>query len=193
MALFNDQRQQQQEEQQNQLQQYGVCVGTRRVRTVQRVPYVPDMSMGGPLFRARQFPVYSVREQQHAMLQDRPNQDMLQHNIQHQDNIAYNPRPYQDQQQVIQGIRDFGGQLVRAMKGISLACVLYSKLLLHGVHVDLERLQSKKTAAEQEALSFDKENVEESFQQTLESRVHAWLVDVLPRTYKTRHQIGHIL
>ena len=50
MALFNDQRQQQ-EEQQNQLQQYGVCVGTRRVRTVQRVPYVPDMNMGGPLFR----------------------------------------------------------------------------------------------------------------------------------------------
>ena len=99
MALFNDQQQQQQQqEQQNQLQQYGVCVGTRRVRTVQRVPYVPDMNMGGPLFRARQFPVYSVREQQHAMLQDRPNQDMLQHNIQHQDNIAYNPRPYQDQQ-----------------------------------------------------------------------------------------------
>ena len=98
MALFNDQRQQQQEEQQNQLQQYGVCVGTRRVRTVQRVPYLPDMNMGGPLFRARQFPVHSVREQQHAMLQDRPNQDMLQHNTQHQDNIAYNPRPYQDQQ-----------------------------------------------------------------------------------------------
>ena len=95
MALFNDQ--QQQEEQQNQLQQYGVCVVTRRVRTVQRVPYVPDMNIGGPLFRARQFPVYSVREQ-HAMLQDRPNQDMLQHNIQHQDNIAYNPGPYQDQQ-----------------------------------------------------------------------------------------------
>ena len=62
---------------------------------------------------------------------------------------------------MIQSIREFEGQLVRAMKGISLACVLYAKLLLHGVHVDLERLQSKKTAAEQEALSFDKENVEE--------------------------------
>ena len=88
--------------------------------------------------------------------------------------------------QVIQGIRDFEGQLVRAMKGISLACVLYSKLLLHGVHVDLERLQSKKTAAEQEALSFDKENVEESFMQTLESRVHAWLVDVVPRDIQNK-------
>ena len=75
--------------------------------------------------------------------------------------------------QVIQGIRDFEGQLVRAMKGIYLACVLYSKLLLYGVHVDLERLQSKTTAAEQAALSFDKENVEESFMQTLEGRVHA--------------------
>ena len=31
------------------------------------------------------------------MLQDRVNQDMLQHNTQQQDNIAYNPRPYQDQ------------------------------------------------------------------------------------------------
>ena len=56
------------------------------------------MNIGGPLFRARQFPAYPVREQHHAMLQDRPNQDMLQHNIQQQDNIAYNPRPYQDQQ-----------------------------------------------------------------------------------------------
>ena len=87
---------------------------------------------------------------------------------------------------MIQGIRDFEGQLVRAMKGISLACVLYSKLLLHGVHVDLERLQSKKTAAEQEALSFDKENVEERFTQTLESRVHAWLVDVVPRDIQNK-------
>ena len=88
--------------------------------------------------------------------------------------------------QVIQGIRDFESQLIRAMKGISLACVLYAKLLLHGVHVDLERLQSKKTAAEQQALSFDKENVEEKFMQTLESRVHAWLVDVVPRDIQTK-------
>ena len=88
--------------------------------------------------------------------------------------------------QVIQGIRDFEGQLVRAMKGISLACVLYAKLLLYGVHVDLERLQSKKTAAEQETLSFDKENVEERFMQTLESRVHAWLVDVVPKDIQNK-------
>ena len=43
--------------------------------------------------------------------------------------------------QVIQGIRDFEGQLVRAMKGVSQSCDLYAKLLLHGVHVDLELLQ----------------------------------------------------
>ena len=65
-------------------------------------------------------------------------------------------------------------------------CPIYAKLLLHGVHVDLERLQSKKTTAEQEALSFDKENVEEKFMQTLESRVHAWLVDVVPRDIQTK-------
>ena len=88
--------------------------------------------------------------------------------------------------QVIQGIRDFEGQLRRAMKGISLACVLYAKLRLHGVRVDLERLQSKKTAAEQEALSFDQENVEERFMQTLESRVHAWLVDVVPKDIQNK-------
>ena len=56
------------------------------------------MNIGRPLFRARQFHAYPVREQHNAMLQDRDNQVMLQHNIQHQDNIAYNPRPYQDQQ-----------------------------------------------------------------------------------------------
>ena len=88
--------------------------------------------------------------------------------------------------QVIQGIRDFEGQLIRAMKGLSLACVLYAKLLLHGVYVDLGRLQSKKTAAEQQALSFNKESVEEKFMQTLESRVHAWLVDVVPRDIQTK-------
>ena len=99
MALFNDQQQQQQEEQQNQLQPYGVSLGTRsRVRSVQQVPYVPDMNIGQRLFRARQLPAYPVREQHNVMLQDRVNQDMLQHNTQQQDNLAYNRRPYQDPQ-----------------------------------------------------------------------------------------------
>ena len=97
MALFNDQRQQQ-EELQNQEQPYGVNFGSRRIRSVQRVPYVPDMNIGRPLFRAKQLPADPVREQHHAMLQDRVNQDMLQHNIQQQDNIAYNPRSNQDRQ-----------------------------------------------------------------------------------------------
>ena len=92
MALFD--QQQQEEEQPNQIQPYGVCVGNRRVRIVQHVPYVPDVNMGRPLFRARQLPAYPVREQQHVMLQDRINQD-VQHNIR-QDNIAYNRRLYDD-------------------------------------------------------------------------------------------------
>ena len=87
---------------------------------------------------------------------------------------------------VIQGIRDFEGQFVRAMKGISQACVLHAKLLLHGVYVDLEKLQSKKTATERQALVFDKANVEEQFMQTLESRVHAWLADHVPRDIQTK-------
>ena len=94
MALFD--QQQQEEEQPNQIQPYGVCVGNRRVRIVQHVPYVPDVNMGRPLFRARQHPAYPVREQQHVMLQDRINQD-VQHNM-IQDNIAYNRRLYDDQQ-----------------------------------------------------------------------------------------------
>ena len=94
MALFD--QQQQEEEQPNQIQPYGVCVGNRRIRTVQHVPYVPDVNMGRPLFRARQQPAYPVREQQHVMLQDRINQD-VQHNIR-QDNIAYNRRLYDDPQ-----------------------------------------------------------------------------------------------
>ena len=87
---------------------------------------------------------------------------------------------------VIQGIRDFEGQLVRAMKGISQACVFYAKLLLHGVYVDLEKLQSKKTATERQALVFDKATVEEQFMQILESRVHAWLADHVPRDIQTK-------
>ena len=94
MALFD--QQQQEEEQPNQIQPYGVCVGNRRVRIVQHVPYVPDVNMGRPLFRARQQPAYPVREQQHVMLQDRINQD-VQHNM-IQDNIAYNRRLYEDPQ-----------------------------------------------------------------------------------------------
>ena len=43
MALFNDQQQQEEEEEEqpNQLQHYGVRFGARRIRSVQRVPYVP--------------------------------------------------------------------------------------------------------------------------------------------------------
>ena len=97
MALFNDQ---QQREQQNQLQPYGVSFGTRaKARSIQHVPYVPvNMNIGQRLFRARQLHAHPVREQHDVMLQDRVNQDMLQHNIQQQDNLACNRRPYQDQQ-----------------------------------------------------------------------------------------------
>ena len=59
------------------------------------------------------------------------------------------------------------------LKGLSQACVLYAKLLMHGVYVDLEKLQSKKTAAERQAWSFDEATEEEQFMQILESRVHA--------------------
>ena len=79
-----------------------------------------------------------------------------------------------------------GNDDTRAMKGLSQACVLYAKLLLHGVYVDLEKLQSKKTATERQALVFDKATVEEQFMQTLESKVHAWLVDHVPRDIQTK-------
>ena len=92
MALLD--QQQHEEEQSNQIQPYGVCVGQRRIRNVQQVPYVPDMNIGRPLFRARQLPAHPVREQQHVMLQDRINQDVRHNMI--QDNIAYNRRLYQD-------------------------------------------------------------------------------------------------
>ena len=70
---------------------------------------------------------------------------------------------------------------MRAMKGTSQACVLYAKVLLHGVHVDLELLQSKRTSMEQE-----KENVEERFMPTLESKIHCWLVDAVPKDIQTK-------
>ena len=93
---FDDQQQQQP---QNQIQPYGVSFGTRaKSRGVPYIPHVPAI-IGAPNLRARQLPVQPVREQQQdVMLQDniRVNQDMLQHNIQQQDNIAYNPRQYPD-------------------------------------------------------------------------------------------------
>ena len=88
--------------------------------------------------------------------------------------------------QVIQGIRDFEGQLARAMKGISLSCALYAKLLLHGVQVDLELLQSKRTSMDQETLVFNRENVEETYMPTLESKVHSWLVERVPKDIQTK-------
>ena len=48
---------------------------------------------------------------------------------------------------------------------------VYAKLLFHGLHVDLELLQSKRTSMEQEKLSFDKENVEERYMPTNSSAI----------------------
>ena len=90
---------QQQQEEQNQLQPYGVSFVSRaKARGIPYLPHVPAM-IGVPNIRARQLPVRPVREQQqHVMLQDnnRVNQDMLQHNIQQQDNLAYNRRQCPD-------------------------------------------------------------------------------------------------
>ena len=100
--MFDDQQQQQP---QNQIQPYGVYFGTRaKSRGIPYLPHVPT-NIGAPNFRARQLPVLPVREQQQdVMLQDniRVNQDMLQHNIQQQDNIAYNRRHYPDPQNLNQ-------------------------------------------------------------------------------------------
>ena len=93
--MFDDQQQQ------NQIQPYGVSFGIRaKSRGVPYLPHVPAI-IGAPNLRARQLPAQPVREQQQdVMLQDnvRVNQDMLQHNIQQQDNIAYNRRQYVDPQ-----------------------------------------------------------------------------------------------
>ena len=115
MALFDQQPSQQEEQQRNQLQLYGVCVGTRRMRTVQRVPYVPDVNIGGPLFRVRQLPAHPVREQQHVMLQDRINQD-VQHNMR-QDNIAYNRRFCDDPQVMSPNRPEEDARMVNPLNG----------------------------------------------------------------------------
>ena len=97
--MLNDQQQQQQQEQQNQLQPYGVSFGTRsKARGIPYLPYVP-VNIGAPNFRARQLPARPVREQQDVILpQDNMlgNQPMTHHNIQQQDNIAYDRRLYEN-------------------------------------------------------------------------------------------------
>ena len=76
-----------------------VTLHIRGLILVGPVPYVPvNMNMGQHFFRVRQLHAHPVREQHNAMLQDRVNQGVLQHHLQQQDNKAYNPRPYQDQQ-----------------------------------------------------------------------------------------------
>ena len=89
--------------------------------------------------------------------------------------------------QVIQGIRDFEGQLVRAMKGVSHACVLYAKLLLHGVHVDLELLAIKEDIdGTRETVLSIKRMWKKGIMPTLESKIHGWLVDAVPKDIQTK-------
>ena len=115
--IFDDQ----QHQQENQIQPYGVSFGIRAKAKSRGVPYIPHVPaiIGAPNFRARQLPVQPVREQQDVMLQDnnRVNQDMLQHNIQQQDNIAYNRRPYQDPQVMSPNRPDEDAPMVNPQNG----------------------------------------------------------------------------
>ena len=47
-------------------------------------------------------------------------------------------------------------------------------------------MQSKKTSMEQDTLVFDKEIVEEKYMPTLESKVHSWLADHVPKDFQTK-------
>ena len=61
---------------------------------------------------------------------------------------------------------------------------------MHGVYVDLEKLQSKKTAAERQALVFDEATVEEQFMQIRKVGYTHGLRTRFPGIYKLRLQTG---
>ena len=86
---------------------------------------------------------------------------------------------------VIHQVRAVEQSLLRVMKGLSRACEIYAKLLLHGVYEFLERLRTLLTATEQAAQTFAEEQ-EEYFHPQLEARLVTWITTKLPDPVKTR-------
>ena len=87
---------------------------------------------------------------------------------------------------VVEQVVVFEQNILRTLKGLSLACEFYAKLLLHGMYQFLEQLRSLTTATEQATQTFATSEAEEMFHPQLEALLITWLCNKLPEVVRKR-------
>ena len=91
--------------------------------------------------------------------------------------------------QVLDSIRRWEEQFLQVLRGLNLACSVYGKLLLNGVHSTLARLNKKKFAIEQIETKYKGSTLqsdESQFYPELESHICTWLGNQLNDTIKRK-------
>ena len=88
--------------------------------------------------------------------------------------------------QVLDSIRRWEEQFLQVLRGLSLACSVYGKLLLNGVHSTLARLNKKKFVIEQIETKYKGSTLESQFYPELESHICTWLGNQLSDAIKRK-------
>ena len=88
--------------------------------------------------------------------------------------------------QVLDSIRRWEEQFLQVLRGLNLACSVYGKLLLNGVHSTLVRLNKKKFAIEQIETKYKGSTLESQFYPELESHICTWLGNQLSDAVKRK-------
>ena len=88
--------------------------------------------------------------------------------------------------QVLDSIRRWEEQFLQVLRGLSLACSIYGKLLLNGVCSTLARLNKKKFAIEQIETKYKGSTLESQFHPELESHICTWLGNQLSDAIKRK-------
>ena len=88
--------------------------------------------------------------------------------------------------QVLDSIRRWEEQFLQVLRGLNLACSVYGKLLLNGVHSTLTRLNKKKFAIEQIETKYKGSTLESQFYPELESHICTWLGNQLSDAVKRK-------
>ena len=76
---------------------------------------------------------------------------------------------------MLDSIRRWEEQFLQVLRGLNLACSIYGKLLLNGVHSTLAKLNKKKFAIEQIETKYKGSTLESQFYPELESHICTWL------------------
>ena len=88
--------------------------------------------------------------------------------------------------QVLDSIRRWEEQFLQVLRGLNLACSIYGKLLLNGVHSTLAKLNRKKFAIEQIETKYKGSTLESQFYPELESHICTWLGNQLSDAIKRK-------